>query len=128
MKSAPIADMKRISLRTPLKNRWLLGVFFGIIYEVGEARTPITPIIKPLEEIRGSPSHTGQVEGRDMAKKGIANKKKGLGEYIAYNPSRGKKVIVSGSNPATVIKQARKQGVDVPAIVFVPEKDITCLY
>ena len=64
-----------------------------------------------------------------MSDKGTAkNKKKDAGKYIAFNPSTGKKVIASGPNPATVIKKARQQGVDIPAIVFVPKKGTTFLY
>lgn len=65
-----------------------------------------------------------------MAKRAAKKSKKyvGKGKYIAFNPSTSKRVIASGSNPATVIKRARSQGVEIPAIVFVPEKDTTCLY
>lgn len=63
-----------------------------------------------------------------MAKKAIVKNKKNVGNYIAFNPSASKKVIAFGSNPATVIKKARRQGVNVPAIVFVPKKNTTFLY
>lgn len=49
------------------------------------------------------------------------------GKYVAFSAS-GKKVIASGSNPGTVVEKARKQGVKVPAIVFVPRKDIAYIY
>lgn len=63
-----------------------------------------------------------------MAKRAAIKSKKYVGKYIAFNPSTSKRVIASGSNPATVIKRARSQGVEIPAIVFVPDKDTTCLY
>ena len=49
------------------------------------------------------------------------------GKYVAFGVS-GKDVIVSGKNPGTVIKKARERGIASPAIVFVPEKDVTCVY
>lgn len=63
-----------------------------------------------------------------MARKKGVNNKKSVGQYIAFDSSAGKKIVASGSNPGTVIKKARGQGVEVPAIVFVPKKDTTFLY
>ena len=50
------------------------------------------------------------------------------GEYVAFEGAESKKIVAHGSNPATVIKNARNQGIDVPAIVFVPKKDVTYIY
>ncbi len=49
------------------------------------------------------------------------------GKYVAFSAS-GNRVIASGSNPGAVVEKARKQGVDVPAIVFVPRKDVAYIY
>lgn len=69
-----------------------------------------------------------------MAKKPVKNSQmlvtesKYQGKYVAFSPSEGKKVIASGRNAGAVIEKARKKGVDTPAIVFVPEADVTCTY
>jgi len=69
-----------------------------------------------------------------MAKKAVKNRQvlvadsKYQGKYIAFSPSEGKKVIASGRNAGNVIEKARRKGVDTPAIVFVPEADVTCTY
>lgn len=55
-------------------------------------------------------------------------KKEYGGQYVAYDPTQGDKVIASGSNGGKVVEQARAQGVEVPAIAFVPKKGMTCLY
>lgn len=49
------------------------------------------------------------------------------GKYVAFGAS-GKNIIASGKNPGTVIKKARNQGIETPAIVFVPKKGVTCVY
>lgn len=63
-----------------------------------------------------------------MAKKALVNNKKYAGKYVAFCSSDSKKVIASGSNPATVIKKARSQGENIPAIVFVPKEDVAYIY
>lgn len=69
-----------------------------------------------------------------MAKKAVKNyqmlvtESKYQGKYIAFSPSGCKKVIAHGRNAGAVIEKARKKGVDTPAIVFVPEADVTCTY
>lgn len=50
------------------------------------------------------------------------------GKYIALTASNGGEVVASGRNAGTVIRKARKLGVDVPAIVFVPKKDVAYAY
>jgi len=50
------------------------------------------------------------------------------GRYVAFNPSEGKEIIASGRDPGAVIRKARKKGVSVPAIVFVPKKDVAYIY
>lgn len=69
-----------------------------------------------------------------MAKKPIKSsqalvtERKYQGKYVAFSPSKGKKVIAFGANPGAVIEKARKLGVDVPGIVFVPREDIAYIY
>jgi len=50
------------------------------------------------------------------------------GKYVAYDPAKGSKVIASGAKIGTVVKSARKQGVDVPTIAFVPKKGMAYFY
>ena len=69
-----------------------------------------------------------------MPKKNIKNhlkltlESKYQGQYVAFSPCDGKKVIASGRDAGTVIEKARKKGVDTPAIVFVPKEDVTYIY
>jgi len=50
------------------------------------------------------------------------------GKYVAFDPSAGKSIIASGKNPGAVVARARKLGVEVPAIVFVPKSKIPLIY
>ncbi len=50
------------------------------------------------------------------------------GKYVAFASSGCNEVIASGSNPGTVIKNARNKGVEVPAIVFVPKENVAYIY
>ena len=50
------------------------------------------------------------------------------GKYVAFDPSAGKKVIASGRNAGAVVARARKLGVEVPAILFVPRRDEPLIY
>ena len=61
-------------------------------------------------------------------RRALVTDRKYQGKYVAFSPSEGKKIIASGQNPGVVIQKARKQGVAVPAIVFVPKKDVACIY
>ena len=57
----------------------------------------------------------------------LARQQKYQGKYVAISPEE-EKVIASGQDPAAVIEKARKKGVSVPAIVFVPKKDVAYIY
>lgn len=50
------------------------------------------------------------------------------GKYVAFDPSGGKSIIASGKNPGAVVARARRLGVEVPAIVFVPKSRIPLIY
>jgi hypothetical protein len=50
------------------------------------------------------------------------------GQYVAFDPTTGREVIAAGKNAGTVVAKARKLGVQVPAIVFVPRRDDTLIY
>ena len=50
------------------------------------------------------------------------------GKYVAFDPSGGTNVIASGKNAGAVVARARKLGVEVPAILFVPKRDETLIY
>lgn len=69
-----------------------------------------------------------------MAKKkspkteGLVVDAKYQGKYVAFNPSAGTKVIASGSDAGAVVARARKLGVEVPAIIFVPKNDEPFIY
>jgi hypothetical protein len=58
----------------------------------------------------------------------LIKERKYEGKYVALSPSEGNKIIASGQNPSEVIEKARKKGVSVPAIVFVPKKDVAYIY
>lgn len=50
------------------------------------------------------------------------------GKYVAFDPSAGKRVIASGRNAGDVVARARKLGVAVPAILFVPRRNEPLIY
>jgi hypothetical protein len=50
------------------------------------------------------------------------------GRYVVFGSAKSNKVIASGTNPAKLIKKARDKGISVPAIAFVPRKNIICAY
>lgn len=50
------------------------------------------------------------------------------GKYVAFDPAVGQQVIASGRNAGTVVARARKLGVQVPAIMFVPRRDEPMIY
>lgn len=50
------------------------------------------------------------------------------GKYVAFDPAVGQKVIASGRDAGTVIAKARKLGVEVPAIMFVPRRNEPMIY
>jgi len=50
------------------------------------------------------------------------------GQYVAFDPAKGRKIIAHDRNAGAVIDKARKLGVAVPAVVFVPRNDITYIY
>lgn len=50
------------------------------------------------------------------------------GKYVAFDPAAGKKVIASGKSAGTVVARARKLGVKVPAILFVPKSNESLVY
>jgi hypothetical protein len=59
-----------------------------------------------------------------------SNGRKGTyeGQYVALDPATGDKVIAHGSRSNRVAAQARRAGVKVPMIIYVPERDAACLY
>ncbi len=69
-----------------------------------------------------------------MAGKTVTNKqvlvtdKKYEGKYVAFDSSKGKKIIASGRNPGKLIEKARRLGVSIPAIVFVPKGNAAYIY
>lgn len=50
------------------------------------------------------------------------------GKYVAFDPAVGPKVIAFGRNAGVVVAKARKLGVEVPAIIFVPRRGEPLIY
>jgi hypothetical protein len=50
------------------------------------------------------------------------------GRYVVFDSAEGKKIIASGTSPSRLIKKARDKGIAIPAIVFVPKKNVICAY
>jgi hypothetical protein len=50
------------------------------------------------------------------------------GRYVVFGSAKSNKVIASGARAAKLIKKARDKGIAVPAIVFVPKKNVICAY
>ena len=45
------------------------------------------------------------------------------GKYVAIQTGGGHKIIASGRKVGPVIDEARKQGENIPTVVFVPRRD-----
>jgi hypothetical protein len=50
------------------------------------------------------------------------------GKYVAFDPSAGSEIIAAGRNAGAVVARARKLGVQIPAIIFVPRGDEPLIY
>jgi len=50
------------------------------------------------------------------------------GQYVALDPATGDKIIAHGSRSDRVAAEARRAGVKVPMIIYVPERDTMHLY
>ena len=58
----------------------------------------------------------------------LVTEEKYEGKYVAFDSSKGKKIIASGKNPGKLISKARKLGVSIPSIVFVPKGNAAYIY
>jgi len=59
---------------------------------------------------------------------GTKHERKYEGQYIVLDPSGNKKVVAFGPSSGDVVDKARRQGIDVPTIVFVPKSDTAYIY
>lgn len=50
------------------------------------------------------------------------------GQYVALDPSAGNRIIAHGPQSNSVAAEARRAGVKVPVIIYVPEKDAAYLH
>ena len=50
------------------------------------------------------------------------------GEYVAFKDFDSHKVISSGKNAITVVKEAKKLGHAHPVILYIPKKDTAQIY
>ena len=50
------------------------------------------------------------------------------GQYVAFDPSANTTIVAHGAKSNRVAAKARRAGVEVPVIVYVPEKDTASLY
>ena len=58
----------------------------------------------------------------------LVTDKRYQGKYVAFDAQKGKKIVAFGEDVGQVIFKAREQGVDTPAIVFVPKEDTAYVY
>lgn len=50
------------------------------------------------------------------------------GQYVAFDPKAGNRIVAHGPQSNRVAAEARRAGVEVPVIVYVPEENTACLY
>jgi hypothetical protein len=67
-------------------------------------------------------------EGMETARQSNGRKGTYEGQYVALDPATGDKIIAHGSRSNRVAAEARRAGVKVPVIIYVPERDTACLY
>ena len=66
---------------------------------------------------------------KDRKKAGaLVTGKEYQGKYVAFGGIGSSKIIASGRSVNSVTQRARKQGVEVPVIVFVPKDDTSYIY
>ena len=58
----------------------------------------------------------------------VNNSRKYSGRYVATASFSDTKVLYSGDDPADVLNQAKKSGVDDPVVFYVPREDLTQSY
>ncbi len=66
--------------------------------------------------------------GMETARKSNGRKGTYEGQYVALDPATGDKVIAHGSQSNRVAAEARRAGVEVPVIIYVPQRDTAYLY
>ena len=57
----------------------------------------------------------------------LLTQEKYQGKYVAFGVD-DKRIVAFGSDPGIVISRARAQGVEDPAIVFVPKTNVAYVY
>jgi len=50
------------------------------------------------------------------------------GKYVAFRSVTDYTVVAEGSDPESVVQEAKKAGYEHPMVMYVPEKNITCCY
>ena len=50
------------------------------------------------------------------------------GLYVVLESGSSDKIIASGTDPGELIREARERGIAVPAIVYVPKRDVIYVY
>ena len=50
------------------------------------------------------------------------------GCYVILRSFQDKTIIASGQNPSDLFEKAKKMGVENPAIIYVPERDVVSIY
>ena len=58
----------------------------------------------------------------------LVNDKKYEGKYVAFADFADKTVIAAASTADRAIEEAKKSGHDDPVIMYIPEKDLTCIF
>lgn len=50
------------------------------------------------------------------------------GQYVATKSFLDKDVIAHGSNPSKVLQAAKKLGIKLPVVFYIPENDVVHIY
>lgn len=58
----------------------------------------------------------------------VNNAEEFSGKFVALRSFWDKDPVCAGSDPTTVHRDARAQGIDEPVVFFVPEKDMVYIY
>lgn len=63
-----------------------------------------------------------------MMEKFLVNNQKYEGRFVAFPSFSDRTIIASGTTAEETLLKAAKKGERDPVIIYIPEKDITCIF
>jgi len=101
-----------------------------VVGYVGKALEWMHTHFSSLFNIRECVCEVKRPRGRDMVTARKVKDHQGgyAGQYVALDPATGNKIVAHGTRSNCVAAEARRAGVEVPVIIYVPKRDSAYLY